>query len=721
METKSSQKSDLTTTAERPAPHSWREGIENLWSPSKVSDDESPPSIGANREDSTGNSEADMSDPNLPVAERTSRRPSEAPDSPVELPASPVSAPGNSRSFFDTDSESEEDGQVFPIAPVITRASSVRVQRPILVQHRSADSTRLLHRLMGDRGYPAQRGLAKAEQTLGYPVRNLPSAANSDRLNAVEQTIIDNPNSNRDILQATPESLHAEFGMISTPEMSPALQSENISTIALAPIPPPSDLSFTPSSIIEVPNTPLRREALDTLPSALGGFGTIRAPVMHSSRLATLAVDGLRSNPLSQEEMESVNRLHRTASAPTMPSKMVKDLRRKVTIQPLDTTSANHLNNGRRSLFRESIVSTPYPSRATSLHESHVAGGPHSAKLASTVLSDVSENPENAKAPLRDRFPSVVTNEILRINIAIARHPLDTVLVEIRVEDRGTFDDEQLFTKLRASYYNAIGLHCRALPRKISFVSCSSLSDQQIPVQDFITHFLKPKIGHKRKTWLLWLRSTQPITSTQTKHTTAEDSGADTGGLLPDSQVCDFTLQTTPKTALTVLKTSERGDSRSVSPIDKGANAGGTFLASPSSQTSPLSEKLKSTDIQRQSRNIIHDVVPDTTTDVENTPSKSSSLPTITFHHTDSVSPILFGLALTFLLSALATIFWILFGVPGKSAADGNSHRGRRQMGWRWQEDAQRRVLVGFVFGIFTLVGGLIVDGVWVFVGRTLL
>lgn len=709
---------------------------ESITSVPEKSGDEAQSEAKEKDADNADGDEGDADDPNLPVTERTSRHASQAPDHPVELPASPISAPGKLRSFFDTDSESDDDEEAFPTVPVITRASSVRVQRPIVVQHHSADSTRLLHRLLGPAGpghYPAQQGTVKAEQVLGHSFRSMDdmtSATSFRGPNVIERKVVDIQNQNRDILQATPESHQAEFDTASTPIISPTPQPENeylpdASTTALAPTPPSSDLSFTPSSIIEVPSTPLRREALDTLPTPMGGFGTLRAPYMHSRRLGPSAVDGLRSNPLSIEEANNASRLHRTLSEPPLPSKTVKNMRRKVTIRPLDTMTANELGNGHRGLFRESIVSTPYPSRATSLEEMHVTGGHNSAKLANSVLSKVWEKPEESpRAPVRDRFPSIVTNEVLKINISIAKHALDFMLVEIPVEDRGTFDDEQLFTQLHTAYSRILRLPRRALPRKISYVSCSSLrSDVGFSHRDFISHFTNPKIGHKRKTWLLWLRCVQSAgpKHSQAVHATPEVSKDFGANGSPDSQICNFTLQTTPKTALSVLKSPEDRNSIKTSPLTKGRANEGTFLASPSTATSLFNEKSRSASGRKCNKNQGDYEVYDAAADVEKTPSELSSLPILTFHHADSVSLILAGLALTFFLSALATIFWILFGVPGKSAANGNSHGGRREMGWRWQEDAQRRVGIGFVFGMFVLVAGLVVDGVWIFIGRTLL
>lgn len=724
-DTSSSKESTPDVHTDEPVRNSWRAGIANFWRQSNVSIDVPQSQVDTDKTEAAGDGNDEVKDSSLPIAERTSRRASEAPDDPVELPASPISAPGISRSFFDTDSESDEEGAVSPTIPVITRASSVRIQRPVLVQHRSADNTRLLHRLMDSGIRLAQPSMTKAEQILGQPLGSVSyetSGLESTRSLPVQQTIIDHLDRNRDILQATPESYQAEFDTVPTTGASAILKPEEQqpptrSTTAMAAAPPSPDLSFTPSSIIEVPSTPLRREALDTLPSPMGGLGVLRAPSMHPGRLGGLAIDGLRSNPLSSEEVNKANKLHRALSAPPLPSKRVKDLRRKVTIRPLDTITANQLNNGHHNMLKESVVSTPYPSRATSLDEPHITRGIESAKPGGPVLPGVAEAPEDSqKAPMRDRFPSVVTNEVLRIEVSIARHPLDALTIEIPVEDRSTFDDKELFTQLRASYYQMIGVRRRCLPRKISFVSCScTKAVQNFSPRDFMSHFRTPEIGHKRKTWLLWLRSTQPKNVSHLQATPLERAISAAPGS-PDSQICDFTLQTTPNTAMTVL--NNPATPKDTSPIQTQSVVNGTFLASPSTLMSPDKEKPNETTAQSGAEDIEANHASNVIADMESIPRRWTGLPVFTFHHSHSIHLLLLALALTCLLSATATIFWILFGVPGKSAASGNTHGGRRQMGWRWQEDAQRRVLVGFVFGIAVFLAGTIFSGFWLLFGE---
>ena len=390
----------------------------------------------------------------------------------VELCASPITGPDEPRSFFDSDSES--DGE-----PVISRASSVRAQRPKLVEHHSTTSGRSL------RVYESPHGAMQSPR---------PTLNESELLLAI---LLKHPNG----LTPTTESLNP-VDIVGGPAEALSVLTANAvdqaSTTALAPTPPSPQLSFTPSSILDVPDTPTRIEALDTLPSPMGGFGTIRVPQTPPSRkvavlLGTSAVDGLRSHPVHGME---VSGLQRAISAPPLP---FRNSNRKVTIRPLDLTSV-HDPSGRR-LFRESVVTTPYPTRNGSLGFSEVS--PLSAIANARIADALPPTKEE-----RDRFPSPSRPEILLLELALARHLAGTTTVQIEVEDKGTFDDEALFRILRKSYNSSLlGLVRRfAVAKRLT---SATSTDPNFDANNFLQHLRRPGLGHKRKTWLAWLRAQQ--------------------------------------------------------------------------------------------------------------------------------------------------------------------------------------------------------------------
>jgi hypothetical protein len=71
---------------------------------------------------------------------------------------------------------------------------------------------------------------------------------------------------------------------------------------------------------------------------------------------------------------------------------------------------------------------------------------------------------------------------------------------------------------------------------------------------------------------------------------------------------------------------------------------------------------------------------------------------------------------LVVLLGIFTTTIWVLFGVPGRSASDGDGKvmvQGKDYV-VRWRRDAQGRVGVGLVLGIVVLVLGVMGEAGWV-------
>jgi hypothetical protein len=85
-------------------------------------------------------------------------------------------------------------------------------------------------------------------------------------------------------------------------------------------------------------------------------------------------------------------------------------------------------------------------------------------------------------------------------------------------------------------------------------------------------------------------------------------------------------------------------------------------------------------------------------------------------HHTFSLSSITIVTSLLILLSLLTTIVWVLFGYPGRSAAqgDGVTYIDEQELSVPWRRDAQGRVGVGVVLGVVVLLVGALMEGGWV-------
>jgi hypothetical protein len=364
----------------------------------------------------------------------------------------------------------------------------------------------------------------------------------------------------------------------------------------------------------------------------MGGFGFLH--IAHSSLANSSAVDGLRSNPPTDNE-KGVSRLRRAISAPPL-QLTSHHPHHKVPIRPSDlviTDAAGH-----HRLCRESVVSTPYPTCTGSV-------ATQEDSLAAAIATSSATQPlPFEKHRQSDRFPSPFHGEILFLQLALVRHPGATTLVEVEIKDKGTFDDAALFAAFRHSYnHNLLNL-ARRLPtaRSLSHATLSSNATTTFDSTDFLNHLLAPKLGTKRKVWLKWLRSQQPRTQQRQEQ---EQKAART-----------------------------------------------QYRSSYSASRSRMS--FTPTESQPQTR------------------------PCITLHYSFAVARILLVVVSTILLSVLATVLWVLFGVPGAQMGTG-ARIGIDSFDWRM--DAPQRVLTGFVLGVLVLLLGSMGSAVWVAGSWTLL
>jgi hypothetical protein len=487
------------------ARQSWRNSMNGFWHTPRSLADENKEST-THRSDSVADNSTDEAVSPKPGA------PSGVPA--IELPASPLASPDEPRSFFDSDSES--DGE-----PILSRASSVRAQKPQLVQHNSNGSGRslcvygippapstshglplsmaqqvlgsspnTLHSLtpQAQRASPNDTrpgpSISKAQQLLGIPLKNLAYLKPA----AEEEISVESPGGPAEALEAL---MATALDGTSTTPLAPAHSSK-------------SGLSQTRNYITEMANIPARTEALSTIPSLMSGFSNLGVPQHHVPEQAITvdyptedsfcqpqasATDNLRSNPVRDYDNF---RLNRAISAPPLP---FRHPHRKVTIRPLDLEAAGEHR------LRQSVVSTPYPTRASSFAVDAIS--PLSAVTSTKVSLTLPPTSEE-----HDRFPSPARPEVLYLKFAVARHPTMNTIVQIKIEDRSTYDDEALFKVLRKSCNQTLSGLAQYLVTARALQGVTS-TDPMFETASFLRHLRSPRAGRKRKTWLIWLREHQ--------------------------------------------------------------------------------------------------------------------------------------------------------------------------------------------------------------------
>lgn len=512
----------------------------------------------------------------------------------VELPASPVAHPDEPLSFFDSGSDTDSENE-----PILSRASSVRIQRPQLITNISSTSGQNI-RVYGPT-LATIPSTSEVKQTQNQQTSFLSDATTAIQPSKSDASLASSANGPTQALEAL--TVNAQM---------------RASTSALPPT-PKSHEDFIKQSVIEVPNTPGYIEATSTLPPPMGGFGSLHVPQSSSTRFGASVVDGLRSNPVDKVELAP---LHRTASAPPLPS---HHLNRKVTIRPSDLVITN--TSGEHRLFRQSIVSTPYPARNGS--NSTLEEG-----LVSTMAATKGVNVLPPMIEEKDRFPSPARAEVLLLHLLLSRHPCSGTMIDIEVKDKGTFDDEALFLAIRQSCNkNLLGVARRLFSAR-SLCHATFVYGSSFDSISFTKHLKAPKLGHKRKSWLMWLRNQQCLPS---RH------------------------------------------GSSVSPTERYNS-----FYSPSSL--PRMPFLK--------------------------PESVKIPPQVTLHFEFSLPKIAVAVLSTLVLSCLAAILWVLFGLPGVGAASQPQKMTLGEFGWR--RDAEQRVLTGLVLGVLVFLLGTLGNLAWV-------
>ncbi|EXJ87917.1 hypothetical protein A1O1_04844 [Capronia coronata CBS 617.96] len=721
------------------------------------------------------------------------------------MPTLAVTGPDEPRSFYDSGSDDSSDAE-----HVIHRASSVRVARPHIVQHSNASGGSVPKLYSPQSAKPKEeQAVAEASAPRISELKKLQDmAASAERRQ--KRSVSGSP---ADALKAL-EGHHSDTGTTAA------------STQASTTAGPSEQNNTMKGTILEFPDTPGKLEALDTLPTPMGGFGSLRMPststssktdTTHSSRtyVSPGSIDGLRSNPVTETDKS----LSRAISAP------VRNPARRVMIRPSDLI-INRTNNDPK-LFRESIVSTPYPSRYSSTGDIDAEKAtntqdtrtPRSLRRARPLSHHKEKDEEKEKDPdaqekdekshnqppevpmstkplhsapvtsRSDRFPSPVAPEVLFLDLRLARHPAARVRVEIEVSDKTTFDDEALFTLIREAYNGRLlGVVRRFFStRTLSYASVANSSAVVIPTitnshntasglrglglgywhglpppapaleggiaeidgGDFVKHLLRPRHGRRRKMWLLWLRNNQDSSDSPAARRSGVVSSSSTySPQAPESPVFSFVHSRQGSSSGAGTGVAGAGVGVGVVGVGNGNGNGITHnhdhdhdhdLPSSFSTSSPNNPAMPTTNLSTKPSISIPRMPFQQPFPIDTYRSKSllattrsrsrhyhhlqykqhhlhSGPPTLYLHHTFSLRKIVAMLCLSFLLAMFTTTMWILFGVPGRGADQGNgtTEVQGKEYPLSWRRDAQGRVGVGLVLGIVVLGIELVGELVWV-------
>lgn len=615
-------------------------------------------------------------------------------------------------SLFDNTSESEysieEDNLL-----VVGRASSVRVSKPQIVQHKP---TKLPKPYGGSAGHcrSDSHSSLKAERIHGQQLDMLPS---------------------------TPEEgarRSPSDGTSPTAAKDPQNTQQAGSRRSYCTITPP----FAASNKGE--QRPLAHESTNTA-AALPTGNTLHS--VHPSILnCEMPSNSQASVPQGNETAPApVPTLSRAMSSPLpLPG---KGLSRRVSIRPADLIIKNH--NAHNS-FRESIVTTPYPPRtsteASSVNseENEEATEEKSKNTKEKGRRKVSFSRLPSEASPRgakDRFPSPERPEVLFIDLNLLSHPSSRTTIEIQIADKGTFDDELFFQQIRASYSKQLlGLSrlTFTLVRRIGYVSITAPADYNaldFDSIDFIKHFQNPRLGHKRKAWVIWLRNNNPrsaapmttIThpngapvrqidnlnrlsvrsrvpghSRRSSWNKSHHSDRETNNVEENkrrfstaSNASSFHFFYSPAVPrLPFLIRNENGQSHPTSPTANATTASPCRSFFWPSNFSALSAARSGNAEGNEAVKIV----------------------TVSFHYEYRAGVIALLTLLAVLQAVLASVIWVVFGVPGTRPGMYSEKQlgiagGQASINTDWRVDARSRVLTGVVIGLVVLVMGGLVEG----------
>lgn len=352
----------------------------------------------------------------------------------------------------------------------------------------------------------------------------------------------------------------------------------------------------------------------------------------------------------------------------------------------------------------------------------------------------------------KDRFPSPARPETLFLDINLARHPSMRTTIEVQITDRSLFDDEMLFNQIRAAYYTKLlgtARYTLLLVRRLGNVvvpAQGKFDASEFNSIDFIKHLHNPSLGKKRKAWVIWLRNNNPrrasllstlsrapvhpgparhidnINRRSLRANSRRSSRHEHSDLEKDhakqhkrssSDASSFLFSYSP--ALPRLPFAHIKDKPNSQPESPAQATHGSPVRSffwPSHLSSSLSTASKMACNASE---------PDNENDI---------ITTLSFHH--EYRPVMISLLtlLNILVAVMAGVLWVVFGVPGtRPGTDGQFsplHMDEYKFGQAveqtsWRVEAGHRVLTGIVIGIAVLFFGCVVEGALVWMSWLLL
>ncbi|KAK5938652.1 hypothetical protein PMZ80_008843 [Knufia obscura] len=628
--------------------------------------------------------------------------------------ASPT-APAQRSVMFDNASDSEysidED-----VRPVVGRASSVRVGKPHIVQHKPINISKP-HATSGVPSRSDSHSSLKAERMHGHRSGMLPSTPEEGAL--------------RSSVDSISSTAIRDFR-----ELQPSRSSDSSATIT-PPLGASSKHARRTSS----------QDSTDTATAPPTG-NTLHS--IHPSIVNPVVSSEAEADVQQGEGVAPVPGINRAISSPfPLPG---RGLSRRVTIRPADLIIKNH---NASSSFRESVVTTPYPARmsidASSMNfdeseeskEEEPKRGKEKErrKVSFSNLSSVA-SPRGAK----DRFPSPERPEVLFIDLSLLSHPGARTTIEIQIADKGTFDDEHFFEQIRTAYFKQLlGAPRLAFTwvRRIGYVSITapaSYNAADFDSIDFVKHFQNPRLGRKRKAWVIWLRNNNPPSAAPTTIITHPEGA----GVRQIDNLQRLSLRTR------VPGHSRRSSWNKSHHTDRDANnveenkrystlseaSSFNFVYSPAVPRLPFLPRSQAAQ-QPQTQSALSTPSAATASPCRsffwpsNFSSSSASrsgngeeseavkIVTVSFHHEYRAGIIALLTLLVIVQAILASVIWIIFGVPGtRPGMDGEQKLvgdPQSSISTNWRIDARSRVLTGVVIGLVVLIMGGIVEGalVW--------
>ena len=577
----------------------------------------------------------------------------------AEIPHLAVIGPDEPRSFLDLDSSSDDD------SPVIHRADSVRVGKPRLVRH-VAKSAQHAQDVNHDSFEKDAAPMEQAPDVPGLRLSNLYELTSNDETTEVELV----PGGPEDALH----QLEGGSAMTIPPTLSQAA----------------ADHESVKDAFVDAEQKP-DSEATDTI-------STLPTPSITSP---------LFSNPPNTSSFTHP-RLALTQSAPMPPN---RNPSRRVTIRPSDLII--HTPDHNHRLFRESIVTTPYPAIDASTTPTSPTALPPINTKTKPILPHLTSHSTHPTTAVTDRFPSPThdsTEEVMHIYLRLSRHPSTHTLISIRIPtsstSSNTFDNSTLFTQLRRQYHSSIlGLTRRYLfnARTLTHATAADADASSLHLDGvgFAQHLLRPDLGRGRRGWVAWLRAQQPLSDDRASSFFSAGGGGDGdsaaspvgderrggGGVEKEKEKekvkekeTRFSPGATPRSTRSLRATSGRSRSSysKWSPLHQSALGGGGAPRMPSQRT----------EIEME-------------------------YPTVVLHHRFDLLRISLATMVVVVGSVLVIVLWVLFGVPGLRLGDGSEVvLGGGMLGWK--RDADVRVLTALVMGLLVLMLGGVGVGGWI-------